>query len=147
MKTIPREPTKEDIGWLSGILDGEGSITFSRQEKYPHIYYGVHFVNTNRELMEKINRIISEICRDLTDELPKISIPNYKAPIHIGKKVCHSITLRRQNWIIKVLEVLLPNLTEKRKKAAGLLNVLKNHKKGAWYTMEELKEAQWARRD
>ena len=149
MRTIPSEPTKEDIGWLAGILDGEGSIVFSKRKKWPRIAYGINLVNTNLEMMEKANSIIARLCHDLEGTPIKISSKNYaNNPFNtVSRKECYQITIRRQTWIVRILGVLLPHLTEKRAKASALHELFSTHKLGAWYTDKELEKAQWARRD
>jgi len=149
MRTIPSEPTQADIGWLAGILDGEGSIVFSKRKRHPRIAYGINLVNTNMELMEKANNIIARLCKDLEGTPIKISTKAY-ATNPFGttvRKQCYQITIRRQTWIVRILGILLPHLTEKRVKASALHELFLTHIPGQWYTEKELEKAQWARRD
>jgi len=52
--TIPREVKLEDIGWLAGIIDGEGSVLFNRpkpNKSWNQILYGIYIVGADLLLL------------------------------------------------------------------------------------------------
>jgi hypothetical protein len=136
MRTTPREVTREDIGWLSGIIDGEGSIYAAIKETYPYFRYSFQLVNTNKEMLNKFQSILKGICGDENAKFP-IFLKKYSTGI-VGKKQCYALQIRRIDDLKKILTVVLPHLTEKRNKATYLLTTLNNHKKFQWYKKEGL---------
>lgn len=133
MRKTPWELSKEDVGWLAGILDGEGSIHLKYYETYPHFRYGIYLVNTNIELLEKALRIIKEL--DTIDKGEGISVYK-KMYANANRKVfpvkqCYQVQIRRIGTIKEMLRAILPHLTEKKERATLLLKELDNHKRNA----------------
>lgn len=138
-RTIPREVTQREIGWLAGIIDGEGSIMFGKSKNKEsrtgwNLYNGIHIVNTNKEMIEKCSDIIFKICHNVETStrktMSRIELKHYennmvKYTTNLPKK-CYQITLRNKDWTIALLEKLLPDLTEKRKRSDALLQILKH---------------------
>lgn len=138
-RTIPRELLKEDIGWLAGIIDGECSIVYGRLYKKDQckVYWGLHLVNTNVEMIEKFIRIAEIICYPHKESI-KLKEKKYFSRI-VGTKPCYQITLRKKDVLQPILFAVIPHLTEKRKRAEVLLNFLSNHQKNARYTELDIK--------
>jgi len=141
-RTIPREVSREDVGWLAGIIDGEGSITFSKP-KNPQsklkVAYGVHIVNSNLELIDKCIRIINAFddgLGKLLERKPKF----YRKSAFKMNKGMYQLTLRRYGTIKNLLVAIIPHLTEKKLKAQQLLNFVSKHKLWATFTEKELDE-------
>jgi hypothetical protein len=134
MRTTPRE-LLVDIGWLAGIVDGEGSIHVKYYDKYPHFRYGMFLVNTNTELLDKCKRIIREI--DYIDHGDGLIVGEKKYRNNIGTKPCYQLQVRRIGTIKCVLEKITPHLTEKRERAKNLLMELTRHKKNARWNKEK----------
>ena len=144
MKTInqritPREVTPYEIGWLAGIIDGEGSLSFgkskNKKSRFGFNYYnGIHIVNSNHEMIDKCVDIINRICEgiDGSHKMNKVlihnkiyNVNNFKQTSNNKYKDCFQVTLRNKDWTIKILETVIPYLTEKRKKSIALLQILK----------------------
>ena len=53
-----REVKLEDIGWLAGIIDGEGSITFQLNAR-GFLTHMVYIIGSDKDLLEKCVRIIN----------------------------------------------------------------------------------------
>jgi hypothetical protein len=131
-RTIPREVSKEDVGWLAGIIDGEGSITFQKPLKpqktgLKKIVYGVHIVNSNEEMIDKCVRIINQFddgLGQLIEKKPKV----YRKCAFKMNKGMFQITIRRYGTIKNLLKAITPHLTEKRIKAEKLLNFVSKRK-------------------
>lgn len=138
-RVTPREVDPYEIGWLAGIIDGEGTLTFgksiNKQSRFGYNYYnGVAVINTNIEMIDRCVDIINRLCSDIESEarMTKLEMKNkiYNGNNFIkqsknGYKDCYQMTLRNKEWTIRVLEVITPYLTEKRRRAKALLTILK----------------------
>jgi len=141
-RTIPREVSKEDIGWIAGIIDGEGSITFQKplkpQKQGQKIVYGIHIVNTCEAMIDKCVRIINAF-EDGTgrpiEKKPKI----YRIQAFKSNKPSYQLTIRKYATIRNLLEAINPHLTEKKHKADRLLNFVRNRKLYDRITDEDVK--------
>lgn len=142
-RTIPREVSREDVGWIAGIIDGEGSITFQAplkpQKQGQRIVYGVHIVNTCESMIDKCVRIINAFedgkGRPI-EKKPKV----YRIQAFKSNKPHYQLTLRKISTIKNLLEAICPHLTEKRYKAERLLNFVRNRKLYTELTDEAVKE-------
>ena len=143
-RAIPREVSKEDVGWIAGIIDGEGSITFQKPLRpqpngLKKIVYGIHIVNTCEEMIDKCVRIINAF-EDGTgrpiEKKPKI----YRVQAFKSNKPSYQLTIRKYSTIKNILEAITPHLTEKRYKAERLLNFASKKKLHARLSEEEAKE-------
>lgn len=136
-RTIPREVSPVDIGWLAGIIDGEASITFNKKraatKNTNQIVYSIHIVNCDPKLINKCMRIISQFDDGVGKEALKLYKKNYRPGAVKSNKPCYHIQVWRQGMLKNLLEAVLPHLTEKHLKAARLLHFLQDHKKGTWY--------------
>lgn len=135
--TTPREVKREDIGWLAGIIDGEGSILFHRSKRadFNKILYGLYIVGGDLKLLGKASRIINDVLGE--DRAKWIEKKYRKSTIKTNKKM-YCLQIWRQSDLKKLFEIILPHLTEKYFSAARLLNFLLNHKKGHWFKEGEI---------
>ena len=140
-RTIPREVTQADIGWLSGIIDGEGSICIVRPKKINtnKILYGVFIVGSDYSLMIKSINIINKFNSEGGEPL-KLAKKVYRIQTFKQTKGCWQLCIRKQDTIKNVLNACLPHLTEKKPKALKLLNFLNKHKKGTMFKEGEVDE-------
>lgn len=83
VETVPGEPTDEDIGWLAGVIDGDGSFMARGGS------CGLSIGNTSTALLQKARRIIFQ----LTGESRPIVArprqkPHYSTPYYVftGKR-------------------------------------------------------------
>ena len=144
-RTIPREVTNEEKAWLSGILDGEGSITLLRSrkairengEKANRIVYGIYFVGAENGWIEKAHEIVLKLWNGEGKPI-KLQDKKYQKGIFKTHKEMKQFCVRRQSTIISVLEATLPHLTEKRFKANNLLEFLKQRKTFSRVSDEEI---------
>ena len=105
----------EDVAWLAGIVDGEGSIIaqyVNTNQKSRYCYHNVsvcvRISNCSMELMEKCQRIIQDITHR------KFNLRNHS--FNEGKR-CFSIDAGAQKAVRKLCTVMLPYLTCKRAQA------------------------------
>lgn len=110
-----QQVTDFELGWLAGVLDGEGHISMrcSNFKKEIHYSVGFGFTNTSEELLKKVEMICSKL----------------GANLHWQKKP--RINQRQQGWDLttrkiinckRVLTPLLPLLTSKKEKAELVLS-------------------------
>lgn len=133
MRTTPREVSKEDIGWIAGIIDGEASIYVKERDRYPYLQYSFQLINTNMEMLEKFQRIVQTLCKHNSEFT--ICKKKYSTGI-VGRKQCYALFVRKIEDLKIMLTAILPHLTEKKDKAKYLLDILNNHKKYQWYKIE-----------
>ncbi len=109
-----QQVTDIELGWLAGVLDGEGHISMRSSTFKGEIHYavGFGFTNTSEELLKKVELI----CKKLG------------ANLHWQRKA--KIKNRLQGWDLatrkiinckRVLAPLLPLLTSKKEKAEHAL--------------------------
>jgi len=129
MRTTVREVNQADIGWLAGIIDGEGSITFNLNGR-GFLTHMVHIIGSDKTLLEKCVRIINQFN---DGGVPvKILPKKYKIGIFKTNKPMFRIEIWRQGFLKNILPYLIPHLTEKKLRCQKLLHYLENHKKGTW---------------
>lgn len=122
--------SREQIGWLAGIIDGEGCITAgwryykpeSDSGKYKHhtqratLYMWLTVSNSNSHLLQRVSEIYKKIP---------------------GVGFCYTVAKNKKNnhWIIninttgkgstrKILELVLPHLTVKKLQAETMLELI-----------------------
>lgn len=146
MRTTPREPSREDIGWLAGIIDGEASIHCKWQEKKrPFFTYSLKIVNTNKDLLEKCSRIVLEMCKDLPASSIRVYPKKYANRIYAhnaginSRKPCYQFGVHRISWLQRIFTTLLPHMTEKRPVMEKFLSIVNEHTLHQRYKIERKK--------
>jgi hypothetical protein len=125
----PREVKLEDIGWLAGIIDGEGSITFLLNGR-GFLTHMIHIIGGDKDLLNKCVRIINAY-NDGGVEV-KLLPKKYKKGLFKTNKEMFRVEIWRQGHLKNLLPILIPHLTEKKLQCQKLLHYLENHKKGTW---------------
>ena len=122
--------SSEEIGWLAGIIDGEGSINlgYAHLERNQAIRPVICIGNTDIRIVKKI--------KDILDKLnikywiyPDSS--NYRNVIH------YRFCIESRSSIIKILLLIKPYLAKARE--TEILLEFSNRKKGTRYTENEKK--------
>jgi hypothetical protein len=110
------------IGWLAGIMDGEGCITLSLGADRPrgHMHLCISFANTSALVVEKVQRILCEL---------GVAYKTYTAN-KVGWKEIHQVKVMQIDSARIVLEVLEPHLTCKREQARLMLEFLSERRSG-----------------
>lgn len=116
------EPTPEEIGWLAGIFDGEGSIALARKSNRQLPSLGFHITNTSISLMSKCQYIMQKILRK------PLGIHN-RSKYQIGhivksRRVVFTLDVRGHKEVKKLLLAVLPYLTAKSRKARLAIDYL-----------------------
>ncbi len=110
IETGNQQVTDLEMGWLAGILDGEGHITMktAKYQKWIHYSIEIGFTNTSLELLEKL----ASICLRLGVNLHwmKKKMPKSCQP-------CWILTTKKMSHCYRILDKVLPLLTVKRERA------------------------------
>ena len=115
-----------NIGWLVGMVEGEGSITLTRsakaKNKFGHkITPHLSITGTNDALMEKATEVIKFFKLPFSIDKRKNSNPNWKDTIRI-----QVYGLRRvEQWLF----LLYPYLVGKKEQAETVLQFIENRKR------------------
>ena len=112
-----QQVTKIDIGWLAGIIDGEGWLGLTYQNKKRNrfsVKAEIQVVNTDKGIVDYFVLTLSQL--GIT---PYIRVREYKTS---SWRPCWNITLGKFSAVVKLLTAVGPFLRgEKRKKADILL--------------------------
>jgi len=89
-----------DIGWLAGIIEGEGCFYISRQYTNPSFRIQVNM--TDKDVIEKLQRITN---------LGNLYVDNHK-----GKKTSYIWIVSRAPDVVALMMTLYPLMGERRQK-------------------------------
>lgn len=123
------------IGWLAGILDGEGCISIRPNGK--SWAYEVNITSTSK--------LIAVRCREVISGLGIMCLLKVTEQRHLNPNWSDKYNIRviRRASILKLLEILYPHLVEKRSRAKLLTALLKRKEKRPhgehYYTPQEIK--------
>jgi len=148
MGTVSEQVTAYELGWLAGIIEGEGSIANYTTRGYyckkkdcvnnPKIYFdtmliGIIIVNTDMRILEKVSTIF--------DKIPVYAYINRKsasvkqnAKSFKFSKPCYEMAVRRRDEVEVLGNLILPYIFgDKKERIVKLLQRLKdNPGKPAW---------------
>jgi hypothetical protein len=128
-RTTPsQEVTHFDIGWLAGIIDGEGSLAhyYCVRNKNPNLkkcpIYGVYVINSDMEIMNKVKQIYDKIGVFAQIYL-KSANKKQRENSYSFSKPCYEMVVRRRLDVEKLLKIIIPYLIGyKKQKANDMLN-------------------------
>jgi len=136
-RATPREIKAAEIGWLAGIIDGEGSVTFVKNGA-GYLTHMIHIIGSDMDLLEKCVRIINDYNEGGTPV--RILDKRYKTGMFKSNKKMYRLEIWRNGHLKKILPFLIPHLTEKKLRCQKMLNYLENHKKGTWLREGEVEK-------
>ena len=137
-----QQVTREEIAWLAGIWDGEGTISVRHNTKIHQFSPRMHIVNTNSQIVLKSLKILEKI--GATPYLREKG----KGGFDGSKKQCWILGVDTLAKSKIILEKLLPYLVGKKPQAEILLRFVNsrlkrynkhNKNKDNAYTEEDLK--------
>lgn len=114
-----QQATQIEIGWLAGIIDGEGYLGFQVYKTRNHhqsISTELSVVNTDEQIIIKAQKIMLKIGVN-----PYINMSSYKMKNKPTHKNTWKIVVHRLNTVLKVLEVVNPYLTGAKQDRAILV--------------------------
>ncbi len=136
--TTPSEGEKHfDIGWLAGIFDGEGSITFYNQKEIDRrrgnyiIRHSKHtrwvIVNTDTEIIKKSLEILTRL--DIVAYVnQKSATKKQREGSFKYTKPCYEIIVSQRKSVQKIMELITPLLVSyKKQKSIFVLEYLHTH--------------------
>jgi len=113
-----------EIGYIAGIIDGEGTFIMGKHNKT--IQLVIRVANTDFRLIKWLqNKLGGSLILDKRND-------NIRAPIMVWQ-------FHVSNGMLNFLEKIKPYLIIKRKQAELFIQYLKSHKQGTLPTKEELK--------
>lgn len=126
VRSISREV---DLAWLAGIIDGEGNLDFSVQNKpsgenqVPNDYFcpKIRITNTDMRMIRKVSEIY--VSENLTFFYALNSVKRYKDRKETWKNQME-ITIGSQQGIKKLLQMVLPYLVNKERMAELLIETI-----------------------
>jgi len=113
-----QQVTPEQIAWLAGIWDGEGTFVVSPLKNGKYYSAAASVVNTSPEMIRRITQILDGL--EITGHL-------YLEKMRTKKhKRCYHITIRNYKILKKFIILLLPYLVAKKKQAEILLKYIES---------------------
>lgn len=113
---------EREIGWLAGIVDGEGHLTVARihnkARRHPSYRPCLHITNTDMRILKRV----SEIVESVTGCTPYIV---KAAKGGNGYKPVHRVQVDAQYELVALLPVLRPHLVAKAEQASIALEFCK----------------------
>ena len=107
---------KQDIAWLAGIIDGEGSITFHPEKRSGYHQCRLGITNTDEGILNEVKRILDQWLVFYTVGILH-ALPN--------RKTCYRIEVNRQAEICFVLDKVKPFLKSvKRERIKFILDYM-----------------------
>ena len=106
-----------DLGWLAGVLDGEGSVilgVFNRKDNTKQYFTRVCFYNSDEDVINKIVKILDG------NQIP----PYVESRLqygNLGNRKGFTVTVGKQEAIVKLLNLIKDDLTCKRTRAELLI--------------------------
>lgn len=98
------------LGWLAGIIDGEGTIAHYKTAQ-GHYVNGVVIVNTDVEIIKEIELIYKAYGIYYSKNIRKL----YDNEIAKSRLPCYEVVVRRKRDTLKILELVAPLLIGKKK--------------------------------
>lgn len=116
-QNVQKTTPSEDIAWLAGIVDGEGTIgiyNINSQKRKEYKIFNLTVVNTDINILTKVEEILTK-----NNIFFSKYLHNNKNPQgFISATKCYVITVRRRNDFEEALKLLEPFLIGKKKKNA-----------------------------
>ena len=115
-----QQATPAELGWLAGILDGEGYIALAMRRQRGHKNYisCIEISNTEPNLLLKV--------RDITARLGVNLHVKERKPAKNGNRMVFKLECHRFPGVKAILDATLPYLTCKAKRAKLILDFIES---------------------
>ncbi len=113
---------QNDVGWMAGILDGEGAVvlvrasTIRKSDGRRSISSRVYMAVTDFEILAKYTRLLTEWGIDYTYTTMKYQVDDGDWMPKVN------VNISKQDAVIKLLQIVLPYLTCKKDRAQLILD-------------------------
>lgn len=126
---------KTKIAWLSGLIDGEGSIgLYPTKHKHGYVYAKrLEIGNSDILIMLEVQSLLSELVGYKLTLMQNTKMAHSVKRVHI----LYRVSVNTRNGLMKVLPILIPYLIGKKSQAQILLEVLRSHIPNTKYTKAE----------
>lgn len=122
-------PNQAEIGWLAGIIEGEGSVTMNARKKHWNGWNGygvdlkIYAVNTDAGIIEKCVQIIRKIgVEPYINERKTVPIPKKtNEGVYTSEKTILAVSVSRMVDILKVLHIVTPHMAGEKKSRSNLI--------------------------
>lgn len=101
----------QDVAWLAGIIDGEGSITMGFYKARGVYGPAVSIVNTDQSILDECLRILGVLGCSSTVHRRKIN--------HLGTRPVTQIVVANHASVMRLLEIVHPYLRSEKKRVRG----------------------------
>ena len=116
-----------EIGWLAGIVDGEGSLAhyYCVRKNRPDLkrspIYGVYIINSDMEILKRVKSIYDRL-GFFAQINKKSSSMKQREGSFVSSKPCYELVVRRRTHVEGLLKLIYPHLVGyKRNKAQTML--------------------------
>jgi hypothetical protein len=99
-----------EIGWLVGMIEGEGSVIMTLTNNRRQILSSVVFTNTDRDIVKRYLSILNAL-----DVAHHVHV-GYHARNHFGKRERTDISIFRYAALRKLIDAIYPHMTDGIKK-------------------------------
>jgi hypothetical protein len=120
-----KTPREVKLAWLSGIIDGEGTIAMylvKNKDIIVQPIYGIYVCNSDIEMINEIKNIYDEIGLKYY-----FKAKNYKQGMFKQNLVVYELKVSRRNEIEYLLELIIPYLIAKKREAEVIYKFLKEN--------------------
>lgn len=116
----------QDLSWLAGIIDGEGSISCHKLKGRNSLILGVVIVNTDEGILSNIETIYRT--NNIFSSRYNRALYN-KTYSFKGYKTCYEIVVRRKDDSYRLCKLIKPYLrnTNKKEKVDLLISFIESH--------------------
>lgn len=107
-----------DIGWMTGMIEAEGSFVMNLANHKRQIQARISFTNTDKDVLTNFCRILDEW-----------NIKYYEVTArreHFGKKLRTDIQVYRFDSVNRLMEIIYPYLSSKKHRAACVWNFVQS---------------------
>ena len=114
-----QQVTQIEIGWLAGMIDGEGYLGFQAyktRNNHRSVSVELSITNTDEQMILRLQNILQRIGVN-----PYINNSTYKIKHKPTHKNVWKIVLHRMNKVLKVLEIVNPYLTGQKQERGKLV--------------------------
>ena len=121
--------TEVELGWLAGIIDGEGTVYFKkRKDRKTAFTYAIYIYNSDDSILAEILSILKRL--EIKFNFNLVSRKGIKTNVNHNKDVWR-FQITQAYQCIKLLKIILPYIISSGRKARGydILNYIPNNKR------------------
>lgn len=121
-----------DIGWLAGIIDGEGSLALAKSVRGTAYSPRLSIAASSQSLIDKFVRICRELGAPSTHTQRKIKSNK------LSDKPQYQVQLCKRDELLSILRLVEPHLTEKQAFCRAILEFYEDRQPWVRWTEEDV---------